>query len=132
MRNLTLSTLFIVAAATASSGALAQDVDAGKTSFNKCRACHDIGEGAKNKVGPVLNGLEGRKSGSIEGYSYSDANKNSGIVWTPEIFAEYIKSPRTYIPGTAMAFAGLKKDQEIEDIIAYLQQFNADGTIKSN
>src|ERR1700704_5303631 len=74
-----LSTLIVLASAAASSAALAQDVAAGKTSFNKCLACHAVGEGAKNKVGPVLNGLQGRKSGTVEGYSYTEANKNSGI-----------------------------------------------------
>ena len=79
MQKLTLSTLIFIAASTVAPSALAQDADAGKTSFNECLACHAVGEGAKNKVGPVLNGLEGRKSGTVEGYSYSEANKNSGI-----------------------------------------------------
>lgn len=124
-----LAAAIAVAAAT---HALAGDPEAGAKVFKKCQACHAVGEGAQNKVGPELNGIFGRAAGSVPDYNYTDANKNSGIVWTPEIFTEYIKSPRTYIPGTAMAFAGLKKDQEIEDIIAYLQQFNADGTIKPN
>lgn len=81
MKQLTMSTLFFIAASTAASSALAQDADAGKTSFNKCLACHAVGEGAKNKVGPVLNGLEGRKSGTIEGYSYSEANKPTFPKW---------------------------------------------------
>ena len=81
MKNLTLSALAIIASSAAASAALAQDVAAGKSSFNKCMACHAIGEGAKNKVGPELNGLDGRKSGTAEGYTYSDANKNSGITW---------------------------------------------------
>ena len=112
--------------------AFAGDPKAGAQVFKKCMACHAVGEGAKNKVGPELNGLFGRPAGSVPDYNYSDANKNSGIVWTPEIFAEYIKNPRGYIPGTAMAFAGLKKDKDIEDVTAYLAQFNADGTLKSN
>ncbi|MEA2942840.1 MAG: cytochrome c, partial [Bradyrhizobium sp.] len=69
MKRLTLSTLIVIASAAASAAALAQDVAAGKTSFNKCLACHAVGEGAKNKVGPELNGLNGRKSGTAEGYS---------------------------------------------------------------
>lgn len=112
--------------------AMAGDPEAGAQVFKKCMACHSIGEGAKNKVGPVLNGLFGRTAGSVPDYNYSDANESSGIVWTPEIFAEYIKSPRTYIPGTSMAFAGLKKEKDIEDITAYIAQFNADGSMKSN
>lgn len=110
--------------------AFAGDPKAGAQVFKKCLACHAIGEGAKNKVGPVLNGLFGRPAGSVPGYDYSDANKNSGVVWTPEVFAEYIKNPRAYIEGTKMAFAGLKKDKEIEDITAFLAQFNPDGTMK--
>jgi cytochrome c len=112
--------------------AFAGDPKAGAQVFKKCLACHAVGEGAKNKVGPELNGLFGRPAGSAPDYDYSDANKNSGIVWTPEVFAEYIKNPRGFIPGTKMAFAGLKKDKEIEDVTAYLAQFNADGTMKSN
>jgi len=128
--KLTLSTLFVIAAATAASGALAQDADAGKSSYNKCRACHDIGEGAKNKVGPVLNGLDGRKSGSVEGYSYSDANKNSGITWNKEVFLEYIKDPKAKIPGTKMVFAGIKNDTEANNLWTYLASFDKDGKAK--
>ena len=112
MKKLTLSTLFIIAASTAASSALAQDADAGKTSFNKCLACHAIGENAKNKVGPELNGLDGRKSGTAEGYNYSDANKNSGITWGKDVFLEYIKDPKAKIPGTKMVFAGIKNENE--------------------
>src|SRR5476649_2899841 len=111
MKKLKLSALVVIAASAAASAALAQDAAAGKASFNKCLACHAIGEGAKNKVGPVLNGLEGRKSGTVEGYSYSEANKNSGITWNEATFKEYIQDPKAKIPGTKMAFAGIKKDQ---------------------
>jgi cytochrome c len=107
--------------------AQAQDVAAGERSFNKCRACHQLGETAKNGVGPVLNGLFGRHSGSIEGYSYSNANKNSGITWDDAVFAEYIKDPRAKIPGTKMVFAGIKNEKEIADLTAYLKQFGKDG-----
>jgi cytochrome c len=110
--------------------ASAQDLAAGETSFKKCLPCHSVGEGAKNKVGPVLNGLEGRKSGTIEGYNYTDANKNSGIIWNEETFREYIKDPRAKIPGTKMVFAGIKNDNEITNLWAYLKQFDAEGKIK--
>lgn len=110
--------------------ALAQDAAAGKSSFKKCMACHAIGEGAKNKVGPELNGLDGRKSGTAEGYSYSDANKNSGITWNEAQFKDYIKDPKAKVPGTKMAFAGIKNDTEANDLWAYLSQFKADGTKK--
>src|SRR5436190_847606 len=92
--------------------ALAQDLAAGENSFKKCLPCHAVGEGAKNKVGPVLNGLQGRKSGTIEGYSYSETNKNSGLVWDEAVFREYIKDPRAKMPGTKMVFAGIKNEQE--------------------
>ena len=134
MIKLTLSALIALTSLTAAaSGALAQDIDlaAGKSSFNKCLACHAIGEGAKNKVGPELNGLDGRKSGTAEGYSYSDANKNSGITWNEAEFKEYIKDPKAKIPGTKMAFAGIKKESEINDLWAYVSQFDKDGKVKS-
>jgi cytochrome c len=130
MKKLALSALVVIASAAAASAALAQDVAAGKASFNKCLACHAIGEGAKNKVGPVLNGLEGRKSGTVEGYSYSEANKNSGITWNEATFKEYIQDPKAKIPGTKMAFAGIKKEQEINDLWAFLKQYDKDGKTK--
>jgi cytochrome c len=110
--------------------AAAQDVAAGERSWNKCRACHQIGETAKNGVGPLMNGIIGRKSGSVAGYNYTDANKNSGLTWTPEVFAEYIKNPRAKIPGTKMAFAGISNEQEIKDLTAFLAQFGDDGKKK--
>ncbi len=115
-------------ALTVSSGAaVAQDLAAGEQSFKKCAPCHAVGEGAKNKVGPVLNGLDGRKSGTIQGFNYTDANKNSGIVWNAQTFAEYIKDPKAKIPGTKMVFAGIKNDKEIADLWAYLKQFGPEG-----
>jgi cytochrome c len=130
MKQLTLSTLIIIASAATSPAALAQDVAAGKTSFNKCLACHAIGEGAKNKVGPELNGLNGRKSGTAEGYSYSEANKNSGITWDQATFKDYIKDPKAKIPGTKMVFAGIKNEQEASDLWAFLAQYDKDGKTK--
>jgi cytochrome c len=130
MKKLTLSALVILAASAAASAALAQDVAAGKTSFNKCLACHAIGEGAKNKVGPELNGLDGRKSGTAPGYSYSDANKNSGITWNEAEFKEYIKDPKAKIPGTKMTFVGIKDEKEINDLWAFISQYDKDGKTK--
>lgn len=109
------------------SPANAQDVAAGEKSFNKCRACHQVGGSAKNTVGPILNGLFGRKSGTVEGYSYSDANKNSGIIWDEATFADYIKDPKARIPGTKMSFAGIKNEQEAKDLTAFLKQFGKEG-----
>ena len=130
MNKLTLSVLAVLASSAAASGALAQDVAAGKTSFNKCLACHAIGEGAKNKVGPELNGLNGRKSGTAEGYSYSEANKNSGLTWDEATFKDYIKDPKAKIPGTKMVFAGIKNEKERNDLWAYISQFDKDGKKK--
>ena len=130
MKNLTLSVVVLVSAIAAASSARAQDVAAGETSFHKCMACHSIGEGAKNKVGPELNGIDGRHSGSAANYSYSDANKNSGITWNKEQFLEYIKDPKAKIPGTKMAFAGIKNEKEANDLWAYLSQFDKDGKKK--
>ena len=89
-----------------------------------------FGPGATNLVGPVLNGLDGRHSGSVAGFNYSDANKNSGIVWSEQTFGDYIKDPKAKIPGTKMVFAGIKNEQEAKDLWAYLKQFDAQGNIK--
>jgi cytochrome c len=123
-------TLAAAVLAASVSVASAQDVAAGEQSFKKCLPCHSVGEGAKNKVGPELNGLEGRHSGSVPDYNYTDANKNSGIVWSEATFKEYITDPKAKIPGTKMVFAGIKNENERNNLWAYLKQFNADGTIK--
>jgi cytochrome c len=119
--------LIISAAALISSSASAQDAASGEKIFAQCRACHQIGESAKNAVGPVLNGLFGRKAGTIEGYNYTAANKNSGITWDEATFRDYIKDPKVKIPGTKMIYAGLKDDKRIDDLIAYLKQFDQTG-----
>ena len=124
---LAIAALALVVSAT---GAGAQDVAAGEQSFKKCMACHRIGEGAKNLVGPELNGLDGRHSGTAPEFNYSDPNKNSGITWNEASFAEYIKDPRAKIPGTKMIFPGIKNEKEIADLWAYLKQFGADGKVK--
>jgi cytochrome c len=108
----------------------AQDVAAGEQTFKKCLPCHSIGEGAKNKVGPELNGLDGRHSGSVAGYSYSEANKKSGVVWSKETFEKYIADPRAKIPGTKMIFPGIKNPKEVENLWAYVSQFGPDGKKK--
>ena len=130
MNKSTLSVLVVVTSMAAASTAPAQDAAAGKTSFNKCMVCHSIGEGAKNKVGPELNGLDGRKSGTAPDYSYSDANKNSGITWNKDQFLEYIKDPRAKIPGTKIIFPGIKNEKEANDVWAYISQFDKDGKTK--
>ncbi len=124
--------LAIVAVTLVASGgiAVAQDVSAGATTFKKCAPCHDVGPTAKNKVGPMLNGLDGRKTGTVAGYNYSDANKNSGIVWSEATFLEYIKDPKAKIPKTKMIFPGIKNETEAKNLWAYLKQYGADGKMK--
>jgi cytochrome c len=100
----------------------------GQAIFKKCLACHQIGPTAKNSVGPALNGIIGRKAGTYPGYAYSDANKNSGIVWSEQTLAEYLPSPKDFVPGTKMSFAGLTSPQDVADVIAYLKQYDAQGT----
>ena len=108
----------------------AQDAQKGKPVFNICLACHTIGPGAQNKIGPELNGLDGRKAGTAANFDYSDANKNSGIVWNESTFEEYIKNPAAKIPETKMIFPGIKNEQQVKDLWAYISQFDAGGSIK--
>ena len=110
--------------------AWAQDVAAGEKSFRKCLPCHSIGPAAQNKVGPEQNGLDGRTAGTVAGYTYSEANKKSGIVWNDATFKEYIADPRAKIPGTKMIFPGIKDPKEAGDLWAYIKQFDAEGNIK--
>ena len=121
MKRIALAALFF---ATGLGHATAQDAAAGEKVFLVCKACHQVGASAKNAVGPVLNGLFGRKAGTVEGYSYSDGNKKSGIVWDEATFSEYIKDPKAKVPGTKMAFAGIKDEQKIKDLTAYLHTFD--------
>jgi cytochrome c len=110
--------------------AAAQDAAAGEQVFKKCHACHNIGEGAHNAVGPVLNGIVGRKAGTYPGYNYSDANKNSGLTWDEATLKVYLKNPREKVPGTKMIFPGLSNEKDIDNVIAYLEQFGPDGKKK--
>ena len=130
IKRLMIVTASALAVAGSASAASAQDVTAGEHQFNKCLPCHAIGPDAENKIGPELNGLDGRHSGTAPNYSYSDANKKSGIVWDEANFKEYIKNPAAKVPGTKMTFAGIKREQDVDDLWAYLKQFDADGNIK--
>jgi cytochrome c len=116
-----------LALAVPTGAARAQDAAAGEHVFAKCRACHQVGEPARNMIGPSLNGVVGRPAGTFPGYSYSDANKNSGLTWDEATLKEYLKNPRAKVPGTKMAFPGLSSDVEIDNVIAYLKQFGPDG-----
>jgi len=120
----------VVLIAVSSVSGMAQDAQKGKTVFNVCLVCHAIGPGAQNKIGPELNGLDGRNAGTVPNFDYSDANKNSGIVWNEETFEDYIRNPAAKIPDTKMTFAGVKNEQQVKDLWAYISQFNADGNIK--
>ncbi len=124
MKRIAIMLATLIASGTAAN---AQDAAAGEKVFAQCRACHQVGPAAKNAVGPVLNGLFGRKAGTVEGYNYSPANKNSGLTWDEATFRDYIKDPRAKIPGTKMVYAGLKDEQRINDLIAYLKQFDMSG-----
>ena len=110
--------------------AQAQDVANGEQAFRICRPCHDVGDDAHIKVGPPLNGIDGRKSGSWPEFNYSDANKKAEITWSAETFKEYIQNPQAKVPGTKMMFAGLKNEKQIADLWAYLSQFKEDGSKK--
>ena len=105
----------------------AQDIAAGEKVFLKCKVCHQVAEGVKNGVGPVLNGIVGRKAGSIEGYNYTPANKNSGLTWDVATLKDYLKNPKAKIPGTKMILAGTLNEADIDNVIAYLKQFGPDG-----
>jgi cytochrome c len=113
-------------------GALADgDPAAGELIFKqKCSVCHKVGEGAKTLVGPTLNGIVGRHSGTIEGFNYSEANKNSGLTWDAATLMTYLTNPKGLVPGTKMIFPGLPSDTDRANVIAYLGQFNLDGTKK--
>ncbi|EBA05673.1 c-type cytochrome [Sagittula stellata] len=116
-------TLLPVLAAAESHGGMDGDAKKGERVFRKCQACHAVGEDAKNKVGPVLNGVVGRPVASVEDFAYSDTLKEMGAegkTWTPEDLAAFLEKPRDYAKGTKMAFAGLRKEEERADVIAFL------------
>ena len=127
LKKLIVAGLLIAASSVSGKG---QDAEKGKTVFNVCLVCHAIGPGAQNKIGPVLNGLDGRKAGTVANFDYSDANKNSGIVWNEATFEDYIKNPGAKVPDTKMAFPGIKNEQQAKDLWAYITQFDAEGNIK--
>jgi cytochrome c len=106
----------------------AQNAENGAQAFKVCRACHQVGDGAKNTLmGPALNGIIGRKAGTIEGFSYSPVNKDAGekgLIWTEEKLLDYLKSPAAFMPGNKMLFAGVKDEDDRRDIVAYLKQFS--------
>ncbi len=109
------------------SPAIADDAEKGEQVFRKCRVCHQVGDSAKNTVGPQLNDIIGRHAGTIEGFNYSAAMKTAGeegLVWNEENLMKYLKNPREFLPKNKMAFAGLKDDDDRKDVIAYLKKFS--------
>ena len=122
MQRPILLSLVVVGSLALSAPALADgNPDRGKKVFNKCKACHVVGA-EKNRVGPHLVGLFGRPSGSLEGFKYSKAMAGAEIVWGEDTLDGYLENPRKYLKGTRMAFAGLRKEQDRQDLIAYLKQ----------
>ena len=119
--------LAVVALTGFTGSALAQgDAEAGAKVFRKCKACHAVGDSAKNKVGPMLNGIVGATAGSNEDFKYSkamQAKADEGLVWTVEELDAFLTKPKNYLKGTKMSFPGLKKEQQRADVIEYLSTF---------
>ena len=111
----------------AAQDAPAGDPVAGEKTARISKTCHQFGEGAKNAIGPVLNGVVGRKAGTYPDYNYSEANKGSGLTWDEATLQVYLKNPRAKVPGTKMTFAGFQKDTDIANVIAFLKTLGPDG-----
>lgn len=121
-RAVSVAGIVVSSVVLASSAALAQDAAEGEKVFRRqCFICHTVDKGGPTKQGPNLFGLIGRKTGSVEGFRYTNANKSADITWTPETLDPYLTNPRKVIPGTNMAFAGLSKEDDRKNLIAYLQ-----------
>ena len=120
----------ILGVSMSASTASAQDVAAGEISFSRCLGCHAIGVNAKNQIGPELNGIDGRQCGTVDGYTYSVANRDCAFAWNEAIFVEYIRDPRAKIPGTKKSISGIRDATEARNLWAYLRQFGPDGRPK--
>ncbi len=125
------SCLLLLPAVAFADGHIPGDAAAGEKVFRKCKACHAVGEGAENKIGPVLNGIIDRPVASVEGFGYSDVLvglAEEGKTWSPEELAAFLEKPRNYAKGTKMSFAGLRKEDDRMNVIAYLATFPAGGS----
>ena len=123
-----LGIVAIAGAADAADALPAGNAANGARVFNQCAGCHAVGKGAEVSVGPVLNGVVGRKAGTAPGFRYSNQMKASGLTWDPATLTRFIQSPAKTVPGTHMSFGGLAKPQDQADVIAYLKQYAADGS----
>jgi cytochrome c len=121
MKSVVVSGTVLLALAALVTTAEAGDAAKGQKVFNKCKSCHEVAT-EKNKVGPHLRGLFGRTAGSLAGFPYSEPLKASGIVWSEDTLKSYLADPKAVVPGGKMAFAGLKKEEELDDIIEYLEE----------
>jgi cytochrome c len=127
MRSAILIAALAIAPAAARAGDKA-DPAAGAKTFAACSICHRVGEGAENVVGPELNGIVGRKAGSVPSFAYSEAMKASGITWTEDLLLTFIAAPRKTVPGTRMTYAGMQDEAAARNLVAYLASFRPDGT----
>ncbi len=126
MKTTKIATIATLLAALASPVLAEGDADKGAKIFKKCKACHAVGEGAKNKVGPILNGIIGMEAGANPDFKYSKgmiAAAEEGLVWDEENLTAFLTKPKAFLKGTKMGFAGLKKESDIENILAYLATF---------
>jgi cytochrome c len=123
--RMAIGAVISVASIVAALGAAAQSGDAarGERVFNQqCKACHTVAKGGASTIGPNLHGMFGRKAGETEGFQSSDAIKSSGIVWDDTTLADYLKDPKGRVPGTKMVYAGLKRQEQLNDMLAYLKK----------
>ncbi|MEE9587630.1 MAG: cytochrome c family protein [Hyphomicrobiaceae bacterium] len=123
----TLRLAISIAVIVGATPAWAQDPNQGALVFNQCRACHAIGPGARNKAGPALNGIVGRKAASVPGFNYSKAMKEAaakGLIWNEQSLSAYLESPDTFLPNGVMAFGGVKNEGDLKNLIAYLKTQN--------
>ncbi len=122
MKAVAAALLAVAATAALATPVQAADAAAGEAAFRRlCAACHIVTAEGRRGVGPSLFGIVGRKSGTVDGFRYSAANQNANVVWTPEVLERYLVNPREFMPGTTMAFAGIRNDADRANVIAYLQ-----------